>query len=716
MKPGYVSIMEIAEALNVTKRTAERRAMAESWLYTEDAHPGQSKRWYPISKLPAALREALYLKLTPSPAAPTHPAAGALPGLPSPGPFYSKTPAIPVARAKSRENLEPWQIKARDAAAILAREVMAAMVVMGCKERAACAAVANRIERGDSAAHVIQADAAANIKPRRADSVEERISARTRRLQRIMGFWRAGEKEGDPLKYLVPGKREKEGFDPLHVAAFLRFYCNPANPSVKMAHDRMVEYLQAQGIRPPSYTVATRIENSLPVTIKYRGRMTGSAWRSLKPYIDRDVSMFKSNDIWVGDGHTFKARIQSPLHGQAFRPEVTLILDWVSRKIVGWSVALSESTIAVSAAFRDAQIRTRARPLIYYSDNGSGQTGKSIDHPIFGSLARQGVGHETGIPGNPQGRGIIERLWPTVTIPLAKKYPTVLTKDADRETVRKVTQLLAKSQRANEMSQILPTFSQFIEDLEAAIQDYNDTHRHAELKGMTPSEAYQAFMDPDSIVFGVSDDEIRDLWMPEEERTPSRGLIRLFGNEYFLKDLVDELAEGEKVRIRYDIHDGGQVGVYRSDGSYLGQAAWNGNKVAAFPIPFMEQKRYERAQGIKKKAQREIDRADAELQNTFEAIPFIEPETVLPQAIPMQPERITNAVHEKTTSQSKPNLDQMGDYSLLTWLSEHPEDWTDAFRNYFMDQVRKGSRTISNALDEFDLWEEVKKRDFKVAV
>lgn len=584
------------------------------------------------------------------------------------------------------------------------------MAMIGLKERAACAAVANSIERGDAALHVIQADLEANVKPRRTDSVEERISARTRRLQRIMGFWRAGEREGDPLKYLVPGKREKEGFDPIHIAAFLRYYCNPASPNVRMVHKSMCEYLESQGIRPPSYTVATRIENSLPVTVKYRGRVTGSAWRSLKPFVDRDVSMFHSNDIWVGDGHGFKARIQSPLHGQAFQPEVTIILDWVSRRVQGWSVALSESTIAVSAAFRDAQIRTRARPLIYYSDNGSGQTGKSIDHPIFGSLARQGVGHETGIPGNPQGRGVIERLWQSTTIPLAKTYPTVLTKDADRDTVRRVTQLLAKSQRAGQMNQILPTFAQFIADLDAMILEYNGSHKHRELGGMTPDEAYEAHLDPGSIVYGVTDAELRDLWMPEEERTPSRGIVRLFGNEYALNSLVDDIEEGEKVRVRYDIHDAGQVGIYRSNGSYLGQAIWDGNKVAAFPIPYVEQKRYERAQGIKQRAQSEIDRADAELQNAIEAIPYIEPEQLQPMQVESR-DRIQAHAPVK-----KPNLAQMGDYSLLTWLSEHPEDWTDAFRTYFKAQVRNGSRTISNALDEYELWDEVNKRDFKVAV
>jgi putative transposase len=658
------------------------------------------------------VREALYRKLTPASSNVAEP----LPGSSLSGPFSSgKAPAVPEARAKCRENLDPQQIKARDAAAILAREIMGLMAQLDCAERVACQVLAKRIESSDTAHHIIQADIDSNVKPRKQQDSASRITGRARRLQRIIGFWRAGELEGDPLKYLVPGKRDKEGFDLVQVGAFLRFYCQPSNPSVKMAHARMAEYLEEQGMKAPSYTVATRIENSLPVTVKYRGRMTGSAWRSLKPYVDRDVSMFKSNDIWVGDGHTFKARLQSPLHGQAFQPEVTIIIDWVSRKIVGWSVALSESTIAVSAAFRDAQMRTRARPIIYYSDNGSGQTGKSIDHPIFGSLARQGVGHETGIPGNPQGRGVIERLWPVVTIPLAKTYPTVLTKDADKETVRKVTQLIAKSQRDKEISPILPTFSKFISDLTETIEDYNAEHKHSDLKGMTPNQAYEAFMDPDSIVFGVSDIEIRELWMPEEERSPSRGIVRLFGNAYFCKDLVDVLEESEKIRVRYDIHDGSKVWLYRSNGEYLGEGIWDGNKVAAFPISRIEQKRVERAQGIRQRAQREIDRADSELANTIDSGSNLRIDDVQQMYIQTQPEKILASPPEPPPS-TKPNLDQMGDYTLLTRLSEHPEDWTAAFRNYFRGQVAQGSRTIANALDEFDLWDEVNKQDFKVAV
>ena len=65
---------------------------------------------------------------------------------------------------------------------------------------------------------------------------------------------------------------------------------------------------------------------------------------------------------------------------------------------------------------------TRARPLVYYSDNGGSQTGKMIDCPIAGALARQGIAHETGIHGNPQARDY--RAAGVTFYSLARQYPT----------------------------------------------------------------------------------------------------------------------------------------------------------------------------------------------------------------------------------------------------------------------------------------------------
>lgn len=532
-----------------------------------------------------------------------------------------KTPGVVtngglVRRAKADGELTDGQRAARDASVILCRAVDDAVYSTGKSVKACCTELAARLLDGNASETLHKAWRASLAKPRQSGPTFKGV---LRHLQRLHALYLDGCQAGDPGLYLVPGKREKEGHDPIHVRAFLMYFCNPNKPRVsEVWRDGMVPYLESQGLKAPSYSTACKIEKDLPVTVKYRGRMTGAAYRAVLPYVARDVSMFKANDIWVGDGHSFKAKIQSPIHGNAFVPEVTVIIDWVSRKVVGWSVALSESTIAVSDAFRDAQLRTRARPLIYYSDNGSGQTGKHIDHEITGSLARQGIAHETGRPGNPQGRGVIERWWPTVLIPLAATYPTFTGKRADKETVRKIGNEVARAQRAGEECRLLPSFGQFLIDLEQAIERYNSTHLHRELNGMTPNQAYEANLDPDSIG-AVSDKELEQLWMPEEVRTPQRGVIELFNNKYFLPSTVSELPENETVRVRFDIHRAEQVWVYSMEGRFIGTAEWNGNRKSAFPVPFVENKRQERASGIKGRAQENIARADAELIATHEA-------------------------------------------------------------------------------------------------
>ena len=54
-----VDIKTIADALNISKRTAERRAIGETWPFDEQQCNGGKKRLYPIATLPAYVIEAL---------------------------------------------------------------------------------------------------------------------------------------------------------------------------------------------------------------------------------------------------------------------------------------------------------------------------------------------------------------------------------------------------------------------------------------------------------------------------------------------------------------------------------------------------------------------------------------------------------------------------------------------------------------------------------
>lgn len=638
---GWYSAQDLAglPGLPTTDRGVKITAQKNLWIsrskergkgieYSNRALPDSTRDY--LARLAHDLIASLPAPQTPAPPAP----------LVKPLPAGAVAARGQVRRAAVEDQIDEKQRVYRDSALILCQAIDEAMALSACSARRACEELAARLVAGRAHDELLEAARQTYLKPRKNDlSPLGSVASQAGRLARMHAFFERGRLQGDAGRYLVPGKREATGHHPVHVGAFLRFFCRPNRPTVAETYQQMQPWLIEQGLPAPSYATVCRIQQDLPVTVKYRGRVTGSAWRSLLPYIERDLSQFHSNDLWVGDGHSFKARVQHPIHGQPFVPEVTVVLDWVSRKIVGWSVALSESTLAVSDAFRHAQKTTRARPLVYYSDNGSGQTGTRIDAPIVGTLARQGIAHHTGIPGNPQGRGVIERLWQTVFIPLARTYPTCTWRGADENHTNKIIKLM---QRKDGGGIRAPSFRQFCDDLEKAITAYNLHHVHSDLgktgSDGTPEGEYQARIDKDSIVFGPSDDEIALLWMPEVIRTPSRGVVSLFGNAYFRKDLVSILPEGGKVRVRYDLHDASKVWLLTPEGRSIGEAVWNGNAKAAFPVSEIDLLRAQRAAGKIARAEQIIAEAQAELGEVFEdagvdPIPMPSPET-LPSAAP----------------------------------------------------------------------------------
>ena len=616
---GWYSAQDLAGLPGMPETYSAVIRAAKKNLWTNRPKVRNKGLEYALSSLPDETRKhILGLAISQAVETPSLPVLKGddLPAVQAPGPLVVKRGQ--KRKAADLVQLTDWHRSYQEGAVILCRAVEVAQAAADCSVRQACRELAERLVDGSAHPELIAAAKATYLKPRKGVPLGG-VNAQQSRLQRMMAFYEQGRLAGDVGKYLAPGRVEKTGPDPVHVAAFLYHFCRPNRPPVSEAWRAAEQWYADRGLTRPAVDTWYRIENDLPVTIKYRGRVTGSAWRSLRPYIERDVSMFHSNDIWVGDGHSFKAKVQHPIHGQPFTPEVTVIIDWVSRKIVGWSIALAESTVAVSDAFRHAQSVTRARPLVYYSDNGSGQTGKMIDCPVSGTLARQGIAHETGIPGNPQARGIIERLWQVTLIPLARTYPTCTWRGADENATNKMLKLLNRKDQGGIR---IPSFRQLVDDVARAVADYNLHHVHRELEGRTPEDEYQARMDKGSIVFGPSDAELATLWMPEVVRTPDRGRVSLFGNSYCKADLVDTLPEGEKVRVRYDLHNAETVWLLNMEGALLGEARWDSHKEEAFPVPRMDQLRAARAAGKIQRGQAVIAEAQAELGSVIDLTPL----------------------------------------------------------------------------------------------
>lgn len=398
---------------------------------------------------------------------------------------------------------------------------------------------------------------------------------------------------------------------------FMAFYSNANSPNITEAYRRFAKNWIETGnniVNLPSIDVVRRALKKMPVIALERGRKTGAAYKSLLPYVKRDWLSLSPNDVWIGDGHSFKAKIAHPDHGRPFKPEVTVIVD-CCRMIVGFSVSLAESTIAVADALRIG-IKNFGLPLMYYSDNGGGQTGKMIDHEVTGYCARLGVHHETGMPGNPQGRGIIEGLWDSTLIALAKEYDTYTGRGVDSSTknlmYRKLESAFNAENKGKELTaeqkrykSKLPSWKQFIADVARCIDEYNNRpHRSLPKKNdgihFTPAEYRQIRLEADKVeIERLTDSELDTLFMPEEVRITKRGLISLMDNSYFHIDLAN--YHGEQVRVAYDLHDYEHVIVRTMDGKFICKAVFEGNKRDAMPKPLIQQLKEKR---VKHKVQR----------------------------------------------------------------------------------------------------------------
>ena len=388
-----------------------------------------------------------------------------------------------------------------------------------------------------------------------------------------------------------------------------------------MAHEGDVSEL-------PNIYKVRRALAQIPNVELLRGRLTGAALRAHQTYVKRDWSQAHINDVWMGDGHSLKMKVQHPDHGQPFTPELTMIMDTRSRMIVGWSLAYSESCIAVGDALRHA-IGQHGVPAIYYSDNGSGQTNKVLDTDVFGILPRLGIEHQTGLPGNPQGRGMIERLNQTVGHLIARQFETYYGGGADPDTVRenltgvaslakaiaeKKSELTPKQARAKGK---LPRWDDLLKVIEAVIHHYNHEREHSEIQ-CTPAALYAALLAEakEGEIVRLSEVELRDLFRPQFTRVVRRGWLELHNKDYWHREL--EKHDGETVVMAVDQHDPTTVIVKSLDGDWICDAKLDGNKRPGFAESLVEEARRKRAEAAIKRAKHKAEQAAAELRPAIE--------------------------------------------------------------------------------------------------
>ena len=428
-----------------------------------------------------------------------------------------------------------------------------------------------------------------------------------------------------------------------------------------------------------------------------KSRHTGAQRDAKLPFKRRDTSMLDFGDVFVIDGHTFKAKVRHPDHGAPFAPELTAVLDAATRLIVGWSVNLSENVIAVGDALRHA-VGQYGVPAILYGDNGAGETAKAMDCPIDGICARLGIDHRLGLPGKPQGHGIIERSWQTHAINAARKFGSFQGGDVDAGSFRKVAAVLAKEQRAIrraeqtgeviQLSPKAPTWQQFVDGIEVMVHEYNTQHRHrglpkrADGKHMTPMEALEARANPSELVM-LNQIELRTLFMPAVIRTAKRGQVQFFNQFYQAPELMRRDIDGREVSVRYDIHNPNYVLVYTLGGEFVCEAQWDANRIDYFPKAVIQMAREKRVSQAVKRRELQIDTALRELGPTVDTAPLSLPEPSTPFVMePSTVETTVSAINSPSAevaaqaAAGRPFFN--GPSDRYEWLMRNQDQWTEA--------------------------------------
>lgn len=473
---------------------------------------------------------------------------------------------------------------------------------------------------------------------------------------------------------------------------FLKFYAVPSKPSAADAHG---EYLKAfeegRGVRHAPVTlhqirrILRKRMNNIERHVGREGLLT---LRSRMAYVTRTTEDMWPTTIYTADGHTFDAEVADPATQRPIRPEITTILDVVTRKVVGFSLARSENQRAVAEALRNSCM-DHGIPAIFYVDRGPGYRNEAMDADVSGLMGRLGITKSHAKPYHSWSKGRIERPQATIWVTLARRLPTYIGADMDKEAGQAIHKVTRREIAEFGQSRHLPSWEEFVRLCEAAVSEYNDRpHRGlprfadpatGQMRHMSPNECWAAHVAGGFEPVPVDPDEADDLFRPYEIRTCRRALVQWNGNQYFHEDL--EAWHEKKVMVGYDYARADRVWVREFDvttgqpGRLIAVATFMGNAERYVPLSF-EQKAVEgRATARLKRVAKKIDAIEAER----DAIQLIEHQEAEPAPFLGLAEPETAALPGETATEppaARPPRRRVfaSDEELAAWALEHPDD------------------------------------------
>lgn len=191
----------------------------------------------------------------------------------------------------------------------------------------------------------------------------------------------------------------------------LEYFNAPSKPDISAVHRRLAE---VDGFAV-SYDQVRAYLNSVPAMVGRNSpaRLGKNLYRlTEKAFVRRSTAHALPGDVYVADGYRADVYLAHPVSGDIWRPELTVAIDLRSRVVVGWRADEHEGAYAVQNMWAECFARWGHVPPMLYIDNGSGYKNRLMDDAVTGFYARAGVQQIIhSIPGNPHGKGWVERFF-----------------------------------------------------------------------------------------------------------------------------------------------------------------------------------------------------------------------------------------------------------------------------------------------------------------
>ncbi|WP_102226843.1 Mu transposase C-terminal domain-containing protein [Acidimangrovimonas sediminis] len=531
-----------------------------------------------------------------------------------------------------------------------------------------------------------------HIAPERLRVANDRRNAMSVSRRALYDWFKVRDERGVVALAPVPPK-EAEPI-PAAFAEFLKFYAMPSKPTISDAHAQYLKKVTGDpGLHHMPITLgqARRILRERMNNIeKHVGREGLLTLRSRMAYVTRTTEGMWPTTIYTADGKTFDAEIADPVTKNPIRPEITTILDVVTRKVVGISLARSENQRTVAEALRNSCV-DNGIPAIFYVDRGPGYKNEAMDADVSGLMGRLGITKMHALPYGSQAKGRIERPQATIWDVLAKRLPTYISRDMDKEAKQFVHKKTRREIAEFGESRLLPSWERFVELAWGMVAEYNDRpHRGlpkfidpetGKTRHMSPNEAWAAHVRDGFHPVQVDADEVDDLFRPYETRVARRGEVQWNSNTYFDHALVP--YHQKKVMVGYDYHQADRVWVREFDvetgqpGKLICVARFEANAQRYVPVSYEQKAIEDRA----KSRQARIGKKSAEIEAERLGLHLVEHQPVEPapffESIEDEPVRISQEPEVPDVPASLPRRRTFAsDEDLAAWALDHPEELT----------------------------------------